>query len=458
MPLSVVLLSTYELGRQPFGLASPAAWLREAGADVTCLDLSRQALDEHAIGAARLVGLYVPMHTATRLASELIPRLRALNPSAHLCAFGLYGPLNAQHLHDLGVTTVLGGEFEAALLELARSLSDGRPSGRPPPAQSAGVSLARLQFRIPDRSGLPPLSEYARLSVPDGGLRTVGYTEASRGCKHRCRHCPIVPVYDGRFRLVPHDVVLEDIRRQVAAGAQHITFGDPDFFNAARPALDLVRAFHRQHPDVTYDVTIKIEHLRRHESVLRELVETGCAFVVSAVESVDDAVLRILDKGHTRADFFAVVAACRRAGLGLSPTFVAFHPWTTINGYRELLDVIEDLDLVDNVPSIQLTIRLLLPEGSLLLQLPEVRRCAVAFDRAALCYPWSHPDPAVDVLQRELAPLVQRLVQAECSRSTVFRAVRDIADRGGRDTTRCVARPPLPARATIPYLTEPWYC
>ena len=46
--LQVVLISTYELGRQPFGLASPAAWLRQAGARVTCLDLSVERLNEEA--------------------------------------------------------------------------------------------------------------------------------------------------------------------------------------------------------------------------------------------------------------------------------------------------------------------------------------------------------------------------------------------------------------------------
>ena len=40
----VALISTYEMGRQPFGLASPAAWLRRAGAQVTALDLSRATM------------------------------------------------------------------------------------------------------------------------------------------------------------------------------------------------------------------------------------------------------------------------------------------------------------------------------------------------------------------------------------------------------------------------------
>src|SRR5207245_10878547 len=87
--MKVVLISTYELGHQPFGLASPAAWLRRAGAEVTCLDLSRQPLQEDAVRAADVVSFYVPMHTATRLAIRLIEPVRRLNPHAHLCFYGL---------------------------------------------------------------------------------------------------------------------------------------------------------------------------------------------------------------------------------------------------------------------------------------------------------------------------------------------------------------------------------
>ena len=256
--LKVLLISTYELGRQPFGLASPAAWLRNAGAEVTCLDLARQSLDEDALRAADAVAFYLPMHTATRLAVPVIRRTREINPAAHLCAYGLYAPVNADLLCKLGVRTVAGGEFEEALLTLVR------------PGRAPVISLARLQFLTPDRSGLPPLAQYAQLVMPGGARRTVGYTEASRGCKHLCRHCPVVPVYQGHFRIVQREVVLEDIRRQVAAGAQHITFGDPDFFNGIGHATELVRALQREFPQVTYDVTIKIEHLLRHSAHLRQ--------------------------------------------------------------------------------------------------------------------------------------------------------------------------------------------
>src|SRR5882762_9317294 len=297
MALNIVLISTYELGRQPFGLASPAAWLRKRGHRVVALDLARQSLDEAAIGEAELIAIYLPMHTATRLAAQLIPQLRNQNPSAHLCCYGLYAHMNVEYLRALGVSTILGGEFEEALVHLAERLATNGKQATAQPAESL-ISLARLQFEVPDRSGMPPMEKYAHLIVPGDGYRIAGSTEASRGCKHLCRHCPIVPVYKGVFRIVSRDVVLEDIRRQVAAGAQHITFGDPDFFNGIRHAMELVEAFHREFPAITYDVTIKIEHLLKYEEHLPTLRDTSCFFVISAVESLDNAVLEFLDKGH----------------------------------------------------------------------------------------------------------------------------------------------------------------
>jgi radical SAM superfamily enzyme YgiQ (UPF0313 family) len=324
--VNIVLISTYELGRQPFGLASPAAWLRKRGHGVTVFDLARQSLDEAAISDAGLVAIYLPMHTATRLAAQLIPRLCKLSPGVHLCCYGLYAPMNVTYLRALGVSTILGGEFEEGLVQLAERLAaDGKSIAQPPESM---ISMARLQFEVPDRSGMPAMEEYAHLIVPGDGFRIVGSTEASRGCKHLCRHCPIVPVYKGVFRIVSREVVLEDIRRQVDTGAQHITFGDPDFFNGIRHAMELVEAFHRKFPSTTYDVTIKIEHLLKHKEHLPTLRDTGCLFVISAVESVDDAVLDFLDKGHTRENFLRVIKTFRELGLTLHPTFVPFTPWT----------------------------------------------------------------------------------------------------------------------------------
>jgi radical SAM superfamily enzyme YgiQ (UPF0313 family) len=526
----VLLISTYELGRQPFGIASPAAWLRRDGFDVSVADLSRTRLDPELVRVAGLVAVFLPMHTATRLSLPVIDRVRALNPKAHICAYGLYAPPNADLLRERGAGSILGGEFEADLVALARrlageadagltpvaSLTPERPAGltasAPTPLfelsafakasarsrrsslqiqpssgggrrglakalratadESSGESaeasrrrnprlhgspeIARLSFIPPDRTGLPPLEQYAALEWPDGTRRVVGYTEASRGCKHVCRHCPVVPIYNGTFRIVAADVVLADIRAQVEQGARHITFGDPDFFNGIGHARHILERVAREVPGITYDVTIKIEHLLRHAADLPLLRDTGCAFVTSAVESVDDAVLARLLKGHTRRDFERAVELMRDASVPLVPTFVAFTPWTTLAGYADLLEVIEQLDLVDHVPPVQWAIRLLIPAGSHLLSLAEVRDLVGPFDPLALAYPWTHPDPKVDALQKKVAALAGR---AAVSRLETFDAIQSaLADVEGMER-KAPLPPGAPSRPPrVPYLTEPWYC
>ncbi|PYT55815.1 MAG: radical SAM protein, partial [Acidobacteria bacterium] len=420
--MNIVLISTYELGRQPFGLASPAAWLRKRGHKVVSLDLARQSLDEAAIRGAELTAVYLPMHTATRLAAQLIPSLRKQNPGAHLCCYGLYAPMNVEYLRVLGVSTILGGEFEEGLVHLAERLARRKEQKTEPQAEPL-ISMARLQFEVPDRSGIPPMEKYAHLIVPGDGYRIVGSTEASRGCKHLCRHCPIVPVYKGVFRIVSRDIVLEDIRRQVAAGAQHISFGDPDFFNGIRHAMELAEAFHREFPAVTYDATIKIEHLLKYKQHLPTLRDTGCLFVISAVESVDDAVLGFLDKGHTREDFLRVAKTFRELGMTLHPTFVPFTPWTTLEGYVDLLRVLEEQSVIENVAPIQLAIRLLIPEGSRLLELEEVRGMVGPFDPQSLVYPWKNVDQRLDVLSETVQEIAVAAERQKQSRTATFERI-----------------------------------
>jgi radical SAM superfamily enzyme YgiQ (UPF0313 family) len=456
MAVNIVLISTYELGRQPFGLASPAAWLRKRGHRVVVLDLARQSLNETAIDDAGLIAVYLPMHTATRLAAQLIPQLRKQNPGAHLCCYGLYAPMNVDYLRALGVSTILGGEFEEGLAQLAERLATNEKQDIAQPMESM-ISMARLQFEVPDRSGMPSIEKYAHLIVPGDGYRIVGSTEASRGCKHLCRHCPIVPVYKGVFRIVSPDVVLEDVRRQVTTGAQHITFGDPDFFNGIRHAMELVELFHREFPAVTYDVTIKIEHLLKYEQHLAALRDTGCLFVISAVECVDDAVLSFLDKGHTREDFLRVVKTFRALGMTVHPTFVPFTPWTTVDGYLDLLRVIEQQGVIENVAPIQLGIRLLIPEGSRMLELEDVRRLVGPFDPQSLAYPWKNSDARLDALSETVQEIAAAAEHQKESRPATFERIWKAAHAAAGLTAPRISLSER-SQAGVPFLSEPWYC
>jgi len=461
--VNVVLISTYDLGHQPFGLASPKAWLARDGHSVRTLDLTVDKFSESLLGAADLVGFYLPMHTATRLALPVIDRVRRLNPDARIVCYGLYAPLNADLLHEVGVEAILGGEFEADLVRIASPAPPVRVGALSPPLnrdregavqngdrQGAVVTIPRLDFITPDRSDLPPPDRYAQLR--DGAdSKLVAYTEASRGCKHLCRHCPVVPIYRGQFRVVSRDVVLADIRQQIAAGAAHVTFGDPDFFNGPSHASRIVETLHAEFPAVTYDATIKIEHLLKHRGLLPVLRDTGCVLITSAVEAVDDRVLEKLEKNHTRRDFFEAAALMRAAGIALQPTFIAFTPWTTVAGYRDLLRALAGLELIDNVASVQLALRLLITSGSRLLELDDVRAMVRPFDTKSLVYPWVHDDPEVDRLGARVFRLVAERQKQGRSRGEIFHAICEIAGCPQENYK-------LMPRATIPFLDEPWYC
>jgi len=452
VPFKVVLVNPYEIGRQPFALAEPTTWLRRDGFAVSCIDLSLQKLDPDTLADAGLVAIFVGMHTATRIAVGALPRIKQLAPQAHICVFGLYAPMNEAMLRELGVGTVLGGELEPALLALSQRLRAGvaEPTQRDPV-----VSLARIDFALPDRTVLPPLDRYAHLVLPDGTTRTTAFAEGSRGCKHLCRHCPVVPVYQGKFRIVPADVVMADIRQQVAQGATHVSFGDPDFFNGPTHGMRLARALHAEFPDVTFDATIKIQHIIEQATLLPELRSCGCVFITSAVEAVDDEILQMLDKNHSSRDFDRAVELTRAAGVALAPTFVAFTPWTTLEGYLELLRRLVELELVESVPPIQLTIRLLVPAGSYLLQLPGFMDKLQDFDPKLLGYPWAHDDPRVDALQQALQARVAAADQAGLPRREVFAELWQMAHAAAG-----IAAPALPLQlgSAIPHLSEAWYC
>lgn len=467
-PGGVLLVSCYELGHIPHGLAMPAAFLERAGFAPRCVDLAVESLPDHAIDQATLVAISVPMHTALRIGARVAQRCRARNPEATIALHGSYAVLNADYLDELGADVLLAGESEQELVAVAETLADGRGLGAP--VERRRTTLARLAFPRPGRDGLPDLARYARFDPGEGTgdrLALVGYTETSRGCLDQCHHCPLPAVYDGRFFVVPSDIVLDDIAALRQRGAQHITFGDPDFLNGPGHGLAILRQMHRRWPELTFDITAQITHLKRHRARLDELVALGCGFVVSAVESLSDRVLARLRKRHRQADVIEVLAACRAAGLILRPTFVTFTPWTTLEDVVELVDFIAAEDLIGHVDPVQLSIRLLVPPGSLLLRAEDTRPAFGELDREALTHTWLHPDPRVDALQRELADEVARAAQDPAEETgegdpaalfaTLRRRVHHAAGRLGPVIP--VQPPAVPApRKPVPRLTEPWFC
>jgi radical SAM superfamily enzyme YgiQ (UPF0313 family) len=456
----VLLIACYELGHAPLGIAWPLAFLRRAGLDAETLDLAVEPFSSARAAAADVVVLSAPMHTALRLGVQAAQRVRAANPRAHLCFHGLYAWLNADALLEGSADSIVAGECEDALVDLVRALGEGRSAAGLPGITTrtsmAAPVRARLAFPVPDRTTLPPPARYAGYHH-DGDTDAAAYVEASRGCLHLCRHCPVVPVYGGRFFVVPADVVLADVRAQVATGARHVTFGDPDFLNGPGHALDVARRLHAEWPDLTFDFTAKVEHLLKHRRLLPEFAELGCTFVVSAVESLSDAALRRLDKGHTAADVEEVLAVMDAAGITLHPTLVAFTPWTTLDDYIATVELFRAHGLVAYVPPVQLAIRLLVPPHSALLDDPDAGSWVGPLDREAFTHLWTHPDPRMDALYERVASRVEAAEDAGEDPRETWDAVRALAYEAAGRPAPDEAMPPA-FRPDPPRLTEHWFC
>jgi radical SAM superfamily enzyme YgiQ (UPF0313 family) len=461
----VLLVSTYELGHQPLHVASPAAALAKAGHQPRCLDLSVQRWDREgaeAVDWAEAVAFSVPMHTAMRLAVAAARDVRRRRPQLPLCFYGLYAPM-ADDPGAVGLADrAIAGEYEPGLVEWVGDVAADGGSGTSAGAsrlQPVSVELGRGRFSAPARQLLPPLGRYARLAV-DAEERTVGYVEASHGCAHRCRHCPVPVVYDGRTRLVGEDVVVADVGALVAMGAHHVTFGDPDFLNGPHHSLRVVRAVHEHFPRITFDCTTKVEHILAHRGVWDEMAAAGCLFVVSAFESVNDDILARLDKGHTAAQAAEAVEVLRTHGIETRPSWLPFTPWTSLQDVADILDFVARHDLVPNVDPVQFSIRLLIPHGSLLLGDPELS--LGAYDAELLSYAWRSPDARVDALQSRLASIAeQAAATGEAAGATYLRmrqATAEAMGDGRFDAGDAGMAVGAASGAGRPRLTEPWFC
>jgi radical SAM superfamily enzyme YgiQ (UPF0313 family) len=455
---SILLISCYELGHQPAGISMPMGFLRRAGYEAEAMDLSVEGFDAERVKRAKFIGISVPMHTALRLGVRAAEECRRINPNCHICFYGIYASLNASYLLSTVADSVIGGEFEQKLLAVVKAVlagSEAAQEGVSTKAKIAKPVLERLAFALPDRSRVPSLERYARLEHR-GQQQLAGYVEASRGCLHQCAHCPIPPVYAGRFFVIPRNLVLEDIRNLVALGARHITFGDPDFLNGPRHSLRIVEAMQREFPDLTFDFTAKIEHIIKYRDLMPEFARLGCLFLVSAIESLNDKVLAQLRKGHTRADVMEALRILRACQIALRPSFVPFTPWATINDYIAILEFVGSEGLIENVDPVQYTIRLLVPPGSLLLSRADTERWIGPLLQSDFTYEWKHPDPRMDELHKQVSLLVEQAILRRESASEIFYKVCDLAYAASGVRVAYRAAPqtwPWPAR-----LTESWFC
>ncbi len=460
----VQLLACYELGRQPLSIAWPLAFLKEEGIGAVGFDLAVENFPVKVIQEAHFVGISVPMHTALRLGVQAARRVRKINPATHIAFLGHYAQLNSEYLlqpenaqsHKGLADSVLSGEYEEHLVRLVKSVTDYGSmdlSEKELASQNGHPHLDRIKFPIPDRSGLPHLSNYSQF-VENGSSKIAGYTETTRGCLHTCRHCPVVPIYEGRFFVIQPETVIADVRQQVEAGAEHISFGDPDFLNGPGHGIRVATALNDEFPRLTFDFTTKVEHIIEMERQIEELKDLGAAFVISAFESTSDKVLNLLKKGHTKADLERALSIVRRINLPLQPTWVPFTPWMTLEDYLHMLSWVRENGLINNIPPVQYSIRLLVPPNSALMKNDQTKIWFGDLNPGEFVHGWRHEDQRMDQLQRTVTTIAETAGMSY--HKGFLRVERAAYKAAGRPMPEFL---PVPAvRVNPPRLTEDWFC
>jgi radical SAM superfamily enzyme YgiQ (UPF0313 family) len=215
---------------------------------------------------------------------------------------------------------------------------------------------------------------------------------------------------------------------------------------------------HLEFPHITFDFTAKIEHILKHRALIVEFAQSGCIFVVSAVESLSNTVLENLKKGHTRDDVLEALRILQAAGITMRPTFVPFTPWSTIDDYIDIIEFIESQGLIDHVDPVQYSIRLLVPPGSLLLSQPD-NQWLGQLRQESFTYEWAHPDLRLDELHKQVSEVVEQAAGRNEDHHQTFHDILELAYAARGDAPPVRLQVPIdPFRLRPPRLTEAWFC
>src|SRR3989440_3284773 len=418
----VLLASTFEGGYQPLTLASAATPLVEAGFPVSVLDTYVNGVDTRPLEKADLIAISLPIFDSVQSGLELARQARTLNPDAHITFFGQHATIHAFRLVGKYGDSSVAGEWELPLVGLARraagDLSAELPGVITAVPQGAGDKprhfISRTGMRVPSRHLLPPLTKYPQIQLDKllGAAQVVGSTEIARGCHHTCLYCSVFAAYDGKVVIVPEPVILQDVQNLFDGGITHRTLIDAGFSNPRHYGVRILRQLRQRFPDLTYDMTTRVDHIVENKDMIREMGGLGMRVITSALEFPSQKVLDALNKEVTVEQVEEAVIFLRQAGIKLNPTFIMFNPWIGLEDLVQFHRFCERTGLDQLIDPIQYETRLYLYKGSPLLQLPAVK--ALELQEHEFHYEWKHPDPRVDELFLQSVTPAQEGVFKRC--------------------------------------------
>ena len=428
--MKILLLSFYDLGKQPKIISELVQKIDTSNNIIEIIDYSIE--DKNVITEEYdVLGINASMHTASVLAEEF---LNGKVLPKKLFVFGLYAHVFADMFPQfVSIDNFLNNDIEEYLGI----------------KQNINYSFKNT---VPDRSKLPHISEYSHIIDGENNI-IAGSTETTYGCKHECTHCPVPIQFHGSFKTFGEEKIMQDVSNQVEDGAKHISFNDPDFFNGPKHAIKILELLNNKHPEITYDSTIKVEHILKYPQYFQELKELNMLFVISAFETTNDKVLNILKKNHTADDLKRAVELSLSNSIDIRPTWMPFTPWTEVKDFVNIINLIENYKLRETVAPIQLTIKLLIPKNSLILSSNEIEPYIGVFDPTSFSYQWTYKNPEIDKLQKQLFEYV--LNNESIDEYEQYLGLVDIVQS---HTGVSLIRHSEYVKRSVPKLSETWFC
>jgi radical SAM superfamily enzyme YgiQ (UPF0313 family) len=399
--IDIALVSTYEGGMQPLGLATAAAHLLSAGHHVKCCDSFIAAPSLEDLCHQDLVAFSIPLFESVEPAINLFSQTRQLRANLPIVFYGTYAMLNREALLAKGADGVILGDWEGVLVDVAAHISDGigldeSITGLATCRGLAAPVYLRRGHMVPERSVLPALSNYSYSEAVKriGSGVVVGNVETARGCRFSCSYCSVFAASKQTVTVFPESVVLADIAQVAKLGATHVCFADAEFLNAPAHALRIVSQMHEAFPDMTFDFTTRADLIAEDPGRIDQIVSCGGKFVTTAFEFPKQEVLNAINKQFTVKTLKRALEVCRTAGLGINPTFLLFNPWISFEDLESFSQFLLENNLENEVDPIQLQTRLWLYKGSPLLRSPEVQSKIESENQ--FNYEWRHSDPDVE--------------------------------------------------------------
>jgi len=428
--LKILLLSFYDLGKQPKIISELYKKLDNGSNQIDIIDYSIEEKDL-TLDNYDVLGIYASMHTASVLAEQYLRDRKLPNK---LFVFGLYANVFSEMFSDFQSIHSFDSDELESLLQVQLN-----------PNYS-------YKHTVPDRTILPSITDYSH--IVDGSNNLIaGSVETTYGCKHECTHCPVPIEFKGMFKTFGTEKIITDVTNQVEEGAKHISFNDPDFFNGPKHALKILQLLNEKHPSITYDSTIKVEHILKYPDYFQELKNLNMLFVISAFETTNDHVLNILQKNHSFNDLNKAVELSLENKIDIRPTWMPFSPWTEQNDLISIIKLIENYKLRETVDPIQLTIKLLVPKNSLILKRPEMKEYLLDYDPSSFSYAWKYKFPNIDNIQNELFTYV--LQHESENEYAQYLGLVDILESHTNET---LLNSEKYSQRIVPKLSETWFC